>query len=137
MRRRDGMCGDVHAVEHDPPGVDRIDAGDEIEHRGLAGAVRSDQPGAGRRARTEKLRFSTTDKPPKRLLTFSSVRMGRVALTRACSFRLAQLRTPSSRRICAPVIEALRTQHHHHDQDRGKQHVAPVRAAAQQAPAAA
>ena len=49
----------------------------------------------------------------------------------ACSFRLAPLRRPSKRRICAPVIEALRTNDHHDNEDRGKQHVAPLRAAAE------
>src|SRR5207237_5983003 len=37
----------VHAVEQNLPGIDRIDSGDEIEHGGLAGAVGTDQSGAG------------------------------------------------------------------------------------------
>jgi len=35
--------GDVLAVDMDRSAIDRIDAGNEIEHRSLAGAVRSDQ----------------------------------------------------------------------------------------------
>ena len=41
MARR--QCGDVVAEEHDPPGARLRRAGDQIEQRGLAGAVRADQ----------------------------------------------------------------------------------------------
>jgi hypothetical protein len=34
----------VGPVEHDLPGIGAVDAGDDIEKRGLAGAVRTDQP---------------------------------------------------------------------------------------------
>ena len=37
------QCGDVVAEEHDPPGVRLCRAGDQVEQRGLAGAIRADQ----------------------------------------------------------------------------------------------
>src|SRR6516225_1844853 len=38
-----GSGGDIGAVEHDPPGIDREHAGDQIEDRRLAGPVRTDE----------------------------------------------------------------------------------------------
>ena len=36
------QAGDVVAVEEDAAGVERLEAGDQVEQRGLAGAVRAD-----------------------------------------------------------------------------------------------
>ena len=36
------QAGDVVAVEEDPAGVERLEAGDQVEQRRLAGAVRTD-----------------------------------------------------------------------------------------------
>ena len=41
--RSSGRIGHVSAVEDDAPGVRAIDAGDDVEKRGLAGTVRADQ----------------------------------------------------------------------------------------------
>ena len=40
-----GRAGDVRAGEDDPAGVRRLEAGDQVEQRRLAGAVRADHRG--------------------------------------------------------------------------------------------
>ena len=60
-RRRDLLRrprGDVLAREHDAPGVRRLEAGNQVEQRGLAGAVRADHRGdaAFRRPRDRRRR---------------------------------------------------------------------------------
>src|SRR5262249_50685952 len=98
----------VYAVKQDAAGVDRIDAGDEIEHCGLAGPVGPDEPGAGAASNREAQILHHLQ--PAKILGHAIERQDRVGTRHAaCSLlsrsrsRSGALRRPSSHRICAPV----------------------------------
>ena len=87
--------GESHPVQRTAPRIDRIDAGDQVETRWSAGAVRTIKRA---NATETKVRFSTTARPPKYLLTWS--RSGGCPSSRGRSFR-ARSAGQGRRRICA------------------------------------
>ena len=78
-RSRAGLTDHVPAGEDYPAAVGAVIAGDHVEERGLAGAVRPDDARGSRPAGTVKLTSATAVRPPKRCsrtLQLRGVRLG-------------------------------------------------------------
>ena len=93
-------------VEPHHAGGRLVEAGDAVEHRGLAGAVRADQRGDLAALRREATASSTATSPPKRMVRCSTSRIGRrssVALRHRGRAALVPLQnTDGSRRETRP-----------------------------------
>ena len=122
------QSGGVAVAQRDAALARLVEAGDAVEHGGLAGAVRADQRGDVAAAAPSKDRSSTATRPPKRMVRCSTrSRMSAVArhqpwpsLTRSAAMRLALLQ--EHRRLARRDQPARPPDHDQHHGEAEQQH---------------